>query len=161
MATYCGQNYGAGRPERIRSGVKAACGMMLAYSAFMAVILWSTSEDFALLFIAPGETEVLGLTSRFLHVSVSFFPVLGLLCILRYSIQGAGFTRLALWSGVSEMIARILVSKLAVPIWAYWAICFGDPTAWVFAVAFLIPAFLHINKKLHRLTARVDNMCQT
>ena len=39
-------------------------------------------------------------TELFLHISVSFFPVLGLLCILRYSIQGAGFTNLAMLSGV-------------------------------------------------------------
>lgn len=152
MATYCGQNYGAGRPERISQGVRVACGMMLAYSAFMAIVLWTGSEHFALLFINSTENEIIKLTARFLHVSVSFFPVLGLLCILRYSIQGAGYTRLAMWSGVSEMIARILVSLIAVPLWGYWAICFGDPTAWIFAIAFLIPAFAYIRRQLSRLT---------
>ena len=152
MATYCGQNYGAGRPERIGQGVRVACGMMLTYSAVMAIILWTASEHFALLFIAPSESEIIQLTARFLHVSVSFFPVLGLLCILRYSIQGAGYTRLAMWSGVSEMVARILVSLIAVPLWGYWAICFGDPTAWIFAIAFLIPAFAYIRRRLSRIT---------
>ena len=152
MATYCGQNYGAGRPERIGQGVRVACGMMLTYSAVMAIILWTASEHFALLFIALSESEIIQLTARFLHVSVSFFPVLGLLCILRYSIQGAGYTRLAMWSGVSEMVARILVSLIAVPLWGYWAICFGDPTAWIFAIAFLIPAFAYIRRRLSRIT---------
>ena len=152
MATYCGQNYGAGQPARISAGVRVACAMMLAYSALMAVVLWGGSEWFALLFISPGETEVLGLTARFLHVSVSFFPVLGLLCILRYSIQGAGFTWLALGSGFAEMAARVLVSWLAVPVWGYWAVCFGDPSAWVAAVLFLVPAFLHVCRRLRRLT---------
>ena len=46
------------------------------------------------------------------------------------------------------MVARILVSKIAVPLWGYWAVCFGDPTAWVFAVAFLIPAFLYVYRRL-------------
>ena len=141
MATYCGQNYGAGKPLRIWQGVKVASGMMVVYVLFVNLILWTSSEKFALLFVDPAETEIIADTALFLHVSASFFPVLGLLCILRYSIQGAGYTRLAMFSGVSEMIARILVSLVAVPMWGFWAVCFGDPTAWVFADLFLIPAF--------------------
>lgn len=60
-----------------------------------------------------------------------FLPVLGLLCILRYTIQGAGYTNLAMLSGVSEMIARTAVSLWAVPALGYIAVCFGDPTAWI------------------------------
>ena len=47
----------------------------------------------------------------------------------RYSIQWAGFTNWAMVSGVSEMIARIMVSLYAVPALGYLAVCFGDPTA--------------------------------
>ncbi len=148
MATFSGQNYGAGRPERIWTGVKSAVMMMLCYVAVVAVILWTFSGEFALLFIDSSEHEIVYDTALFLHISVSFFPVLGILCILRYTIQGAGYTRLAMFSGVSEMVARILVSKIAVPLWGYWAVCFGDPTAWVFAVAFLIPAFVYVYRRL-------------
>ena len=81
-------------------------------------------------------------------MSATFFPVVGLLCILRYTIQGAGFTNLAMLSGVSEMIARILVSVVAVPAWGYIAVCFGDSTAWVFADAFLIPAFIYVYRRI-------------
>lgn len=117
MATFCGQNYGAGKPERIWTGVKAASLMMIVYVAAVAIILWGFSEKFVLLFVDPSETEIIADAALFLHISVSFFPVLGLLCILRYSIQGAGYTKLAMFSGVSEMIARILVSVVAVPLW--------------------------------------------
>ena len=86
----------------------------------------------------------------FLHPPVCFFPLFALLCILRYTIQGSGFTNLAMLSGVSEMIARILVSVIAVPAWGYIAVCFGDPTAWVFADAFLIPAFIYVYRRMKR-----------
>ena len=148
MATFAGQNYGAGRPERILQGVKAAALMALAYWVFTFCVLMFGSETVALLFVDASETEILYDTALFLHVSVTFFPVLGLLCILRYTIQGAGFTNLAMLSGVSEMVARILVSVFAVPIWGYIAVCFGDSTAWVFADAFLIPAFVYVYKKI-------------
>ena len=151
MATYAGQNYGAGRPERIMQGVKVAALMALAYWIFTFCVLMSASKEIALLFVDASETEILADTALFLHISVSFFPVLGLLCILRYTIQGAGFTNLAMLSGVSEMIARILVSVVAVPAWGYIAVCCGDSTAWVFADAFLIPAFLYVYKKIKQV----------
>lgn len=154
MATFCGQNYGAGKPERIWTGVKAASLMMIVYVAAVAIILWGFSEKFVLLFVDPSETEIIADAALFLHISVSFFPVLGLLCILRYSIQGAGYTKLAMFSGVSEMIARILVSVVAVPLWGFWAVCFGDPTAWVFADVFLIPAFIYVYRRLRLIVAR-------
>lgn len=154
MATFCGQNYGAGKPERIWTGVKAASLMMIVYVAAVAIILWGFSEKFVLLFVDPSETEIIADAALFLHISVSFFPVLGLLCILRYSIQGAGYTKLAMFSGVSEMIARILVSVVAVPLWGFWAVCFGDPTAWVFADAFLIPAFIYVYRRLRLIVTR-------
>lgn len=154
MATFCGQNYGAGKPERIWTGVKAASLMMIVYVAAVAIILWGFSEKFVLLFVDPSETEIIADAALFLHISVSFFPVLGLLCILRYSIQGAGYTKLAMFSGISEMIARVLVSVVAVPLWGFWAVCFGDPTAWVFADAFLIPAFIYVYRRLRLIVAR-------
>ncbi len=123
---------------------------MLAYSAVMIVVQWTLSEAATMMFVAASETAVINYAARFLHVSVSFYPVLGTLCILRYSIQGAGFTKLAMFSGVSEMVARILVSVLAVPLWGFWAVCFGDPTAWIFAVAFLVPASIYVDRRLRR-----------
>ena len=151
MATFAGQNYGAGRPERILQGVKSASLMALAYWVFTFCVLMFGSETVALLFVDASETEILKDTALFLHVSVTFFPVLGLLCILRYTIQGAGFTNLAMLSGVSEMVARILVSLIAVPMWGYIAVCFGDSTAWIFADAFLIPAFVYVYKQIRQV----------
>ena len=154
MATYSGQNYGAGKPERIWKGIKASTLMMLVYTAGNFVVLWLGAKTFAMLFVDSFEVEILNDTEFFLHVSCSFFPVLGLLCILRYTIQGAGYTNLAMLSGVSEMIARILVSLYAVPVLGFVAVCFGDPTAWIAAVLFLIPAFIYVYGRLRRMTER-------
>lgn len=148
MATYAGQNYGAGLPVRVWQGVKASALVMVAYCAVMALLLWTCSQTIALLFVDPSEHEILADTVQFIHVSVSFFAVLGSLCILRYTIQGVGYTSFAMWSGVAEMIARIAVSLWAVPAWGYLAVCFGDSTAWVAANLFLIPAFYYVYRRI-------------
>ena len=150
MATFSGQNYGAGKPERIWSGIKASTLMMVIYTAVTFLILMLGAKSFTLIFVDPSEIEILEKTELFLHISVSFFPMLGLLCILRYTIQGVGYTNLAMFSGVSEMIARILVSIYAVPAFGFIAVCYGDPMAWIAADLFLIPAFIYVYRRLKR-----------
>jgi putative MATE family efflux protein len=155
MATFAGQNYGAGKPKRIWQGVKSSVLMMMIYWVFTFCVLMPGARTLAMLFVDASEVEILNDAALFLHVAVCFFPVLGLLCILRYTIQGAGFTSFAMFSGVSEMIARILVSLFAVPAWGYVAVCFGDPTAWLFADAFLIPAFVYVFNKVKKIRPAV------
>ena len=144
MATYTGHNYGAVKPERIWQGIKVAAGLMLGYALFAFVVLMAGSDLLARLFIDPSQSEILADTRLFLHVASYFLPVLGLLCILRYTIQGAGYTNLAMLSGVSEMIARTAVSLWAVPAVGYIAVCVGDPTAWIAADLLLVPAFVYV-----------------
>ena len=124
--------------------------MMVIYTAVTFLILMVGAKYFALIFVDPSEIEILEKTELFLHISVSFFPMLGLLCILRYTIQGVGYTNLAMFSGVSEMIARILVSIYAVPAFGFIAVCYGDPMAWIAADLFLIPAFIYVYRRLKR-----------
>lgn len=157
MATYVGQNYGAGKPERVWQGIKSSTMMMLVYALFTFAVLMLFSKEILYLFVDASETEILRDATLFLHVAAVFFPLVGLLCILRYSIQGAGFTNLAMFSGVAEMIARILVSLIAVPIWGYTAVCFGDSTAWLFADIFLIPAFYYVYKRIKQMKQSKTN----
>lgn len=87
MATYSGQNYGAGKPDRIWMGIKSATLMMTVYVIAIGALMWGLAEKFALLFISPDETEIIDDTALFLHINTSFFFLLGMLSILRYTIQ--------------------------------------------------------------------------
>lgn len=54
------------------------------------------------------------------------------------------------------MIARIAVSLYAVPVFGYMAVCFGDPTAWIAAVLFLVPAFMFVYRRLKKMACAVE-----
>ena len=157
MATFGGQNYGAGKPRRVWEGVRASTLLMLGYAVFTVALLVLGARWFALIFVDPSALEILADTELFLHVACCFFPALGLLCILRYTIQGVGFTKLSMFSGVAEMIARIVVSLYAVPAFGFIAVCLGDPTAWVAADLFLIPAFVWVYRRMKK-QVRVGNV---
>ena len=66
MATYTGQNYGAGKPERIWQGIKASSLLMMIYAVFTFTILMSASDKISLLFVDASETEILKNTVLFL-----------------------------------------------------------------------------------------------
>ena len=152
MATYCGQNLGAQKMERISQGVRAAIKMMVIFFVFSFIVITPFADDMMTLFVDKGEAEVVTYAAQFMRIACYFYPCLGLLTIFRYSIQGLGYSNLSMMSGVMEMIARCGVSLWLVPAFAWTGVCYGDPVAWVMADMFLLPAFWwlfrHLKKKV-------------
>lgn len=147
MATYCGQNYGAGKMERIRSGLYSALGMTFLYVILGNAVMFAFADGFTRMFVDASETAIIAKSVMYLHTSSPFWVFLGTLCVLRYSIQGLGFTRLAMMSGVFEMVARIAASLWLVPALQFKGVCLGDPLAWMAACLFLIPAMTWIYRR--------------
>ena len=145
MATYCGQNVGAGRLDRLRQGVRSCSLLGLGYSiaAFAGMLLFAPQS--VMLFLSSSEPQLdmlVGLTSQYIVAQAAFFFPLALVNILRFSIQGMGFSTFAILAGVLEMIARTAAGRLFVPAAGYTAACFASPAAWICADLFLIPACL-------------------
>jgi Na+-driven multidrug efflux pump len=67
--------------------------------------------------------------------------------VLRFAVQGMGFTRVAMFAGVAEMIARTLVAVLLVPVLGFSGACCANPVAWIAADIFLFPCYLHVCKR--------------
>ena len=153
MATYCGQNIGACKLDRVRRGVKDAIAIMLVYFVLTVIFIYPFADEMMMLFVKSGEQEVIDNAAMLMRIANYFYPALGLLTIFRYSIQGLGYSNLSMMSGVMEMIARCGVSLWLVPALAFKGVCLGDPVAWVFADLFLIPAFLWLYHHLKRTEA--------
>lgn len=152
MATYCGQNIGARRLDRVRMGEWSAVKIMLVYFVFTALVIFPFADYMMELFVESGEQAVVANAAKMMRISCYFYLALGMLTIFRYSIQGLGYSNLSMLSGVMEMIARCGVSLWLVPVFAFTGVCFGDPVAWIFADLFLFPAFFllyrHLKKKV-------------
>ena len=153
MATYCGQNVGAWKLDRLGQGIRACALLGVLYSALAFGGMLLFSEPCAMLFLNPGEPEVerlVALTSQYIVISSAFFIPLSLVNIVRFSIQGMGYSGFAILAGVLEMAARTGVAFFLVPVLGYTAACFASPAAWVCADLFLIPASLICIGRLRR-----------
>lgn len=148
MATYCGQNIGAHEISRIRRGVADAVRIMLVYFVITFLLIYPFADNMMSLFVDSSEQEVIAHAAQFMRVANYFYPALGLLTILRYSIQGLGYSNLSMLSGVMEMMARCGVSLWLVPQLAFMGVCLGDPVAWLAADVFLVPAFCLLYRHL-------------
>ncbi len=154
MATYCGQNVGACRLDRLGRGVRACSVLGLGYSVIGLGAMLLFASQCALLFLDPNELDavlLVRLTAQYIVIQSAFFFPLSLVNIVRFSIQGMGFSSFAILAGVLEMAARTGVGLLLVPAFGFTAACFASPAAWVCADLFLIPACMACIAKLRRL----------
>ena len=151
MATFAGQNVGAGKLDRVREGVKMASIIGIVYSVIAFAVLALGGKYIALLFLDAGETEIIDQVSIFLIGNSMFYIPLVFVNVVRFAIQGMGFSTFAILAGVCEMAARTFVGFFLVPIFGYLPICIASPLAWICADLFLIPAFYHCLKKLKKL----------
>ena len=151
MATYGGQNVGAGRLDRIGQGLKSCILLGAGYSVIALGISVFFGRSLATLFLDASEMAIIDNVRKFLTLATIFYFPLALVNIIRFLIQGVGFPAFAILAGVFEMAARALTGFVLVPRLGFTGSCLGSPIAWILADAFLIPAYFHVRKKLARI----------
>ena len=101
------------------------------------------------LFIDGGENAaVMEMGFRYLKFNAAMYIPLLFVNILRLCIQGMGFTRVAMFAGLSEMLARTVVALWVVPAAGYTGACLANPAAWVMADMFLFPCYFRLMRSL-------------
>ena len=160
MATYAGQNIGARKPDRVREGLRCVSfiGMVYCVMAFGAVALFS--RNLLSLFVEPSAApEVLEMGSLYLMINAAFYIPLLFVNILRLTIQGLGFTRIAMLAGLCEMAARTLVALFVVPAAGFTGACLANPAAWIMADVFLFPCYFRVMRSVRmRLMAGTEEV---
>lgn len=150
MAPYAGQNIGARKLDRVGKGLRAACIIGFIVSGLMVVVVKLFGGQLTMLFLDEKDPVIMQNSTQFLIIVSAFYCLLTLVNTVRFTIQGMGFSSLAIIAGVMEMIARGIAGMLLVPAFGYLGACYSSPLAWLFADAFLIPAFFLCKRKVAR-----------
>ena len=137
VSVFCGQNLGAGKIDRIRKGIKEGMAIGITYGLAIGLVLIFGGRTLAMLFVSSSEVAVLDAAAKYLRCLGYFYWLLGILNVCRMSVQGLGFAGRAIFSGITEMIARTAVSLLFVGTFGYTAICFADQAAWISASLYI------------------------
>ena len=152
MATFAGQNVGAKKLDRIKQGLSAASIVGSIYCVIALVVIIFGGKAMVSLFVDAEDpaviAEVLDKAHHFLIVNAALYIPLLFVNILRFTIQGVGFTTVAMTAGVMELIGRGFVAIVLVPFFGYDAAVWANPVAWLMADIFLFPCLLTVLKWL-------------
>lgn len=147
MATYCGQNYGARRFDRIRQGIRASL-IIAAVWAVVVFLICHTIEGKLIEFVASTTNpDVIYWGSTYLKVDMSFIVICGVIVILRNSMQGFGDRVIPVFSSCIELAGKIIFAFVFAPMFAYWGIIWAEPMVWIAMVIPLIVKVVHVLKK--------------
>lgn len=148
VATYCGQNYGAGQFSNIRKGVRysMAIGVVCALVGLAFVTLGA--EPMTKLFSSDVTDEIMDMSKQYLLWQGGFYIFLAIIFVYRDALQGIGRSALTMVGGMLEVAGRVVASLVFAKHFGFAGICASNPTAWVFVDIFLVIAYVVI---LHRI----------
>ncbi|MDE5597927.1 MAG: MATE family efflux transporter, partial [Lachnospiraceae bacterium] len=141
ISAFTGQNFGAKKYSRIRLGVKTACCIAFISSLLLGTALYCFSFQLAALMLT-GESAV-EYTAGFLRYFAFTLILLNLLFVFRSCVQGLGKPLLPTCSGIVEMLIRIPVIYIGLPIYGFRATAYAEGLAWAGALTINLIAYIH------------------
>ena len=148
MSMFVAQNLGGGRPDRIRAGTIQGVWMAVGASVVLGAALVLGGGLLVGLFVGEAEQHVVELASYLLLVNGSLYVVLGVLMVLRGALQGLGHTVVPTVTGLVELVMRVGAAVVLGASFGFQGVVWGNPLAWIGAVAILVPAYVRAHKRL-------------
>ena len=152
MATFCGQNYGAGDRTRVQSGIRFARIALTLYSVFAFLMLRFVFPHLMFLFF-PGSEDLSSIgeyAKAYFRVTMYFYLPLSFILIFRNSLQGCGYALLPLFSGIVELAARCVMAGLSGHWHRFFFAISCDPAAWCAAGIYTLLAYLFVRHQWKR-----------
>lgn len=157
IATYVGQNRGAGRMDRVKQGVRCTQIMILIWSVVLMVLMYFGGRYMTWLFISPSETEVVNAAVTYFHTVFWCYPFLGSIFLYRNTLQGMGYGLVPMLGGIFELVARSAIVMIVAGHTSFAGVCLSDPAAWIAALIPLVPYYFYKMHKFRSSSAIADS----
>jgi Na+-driven multidrug efflux pump len=112
FSTYVAQNKGAGKPERIKEGVKGAIKIIIAFCFFVSTLILVFSKNIMLLFVDKGEEEVIRLGVEYISVVAIFYVLIGFLFMFYGLYRGLGMLKMSIILTIISLGSRVILSYI-------------------------------------------------
>jgi len=144
FSTFIAQNTGAGKKERVSSGIKCAAATSLTYCAVASLILWFQAENLMRIFVSASETSIIEEGIQYLHIEGAFYCGIGCLFLLYGFYRAIGKPAMSLVLTIISLGTRVALAYLLSPIPSvgvlgiWWAIPIGWFLADTVGVVYMI-----------------------
>ena len=144
LATYTGQNYGAGKMDRVKAGYRKSMMLMVIFSVLMLPVMQFCGKAITSIFVK--EQSVIDMGAKALRITSIFYLMLGIIYVVRGVLNGLGDAFFALLNGIVEVVGRFVVpvalcSIATIGLWGIWwsvgiVWAMSGLTAWMRYVSF-------------------------
>ena len=150
FTTYIAQNYGAGKPDRIKKGLRSAVFISIGFCAVASVTVVVFARQFMMIFIKPQETEIIAIGVKYLHIVGCFYAGIGILFLLYGLYRGLGRSAVSIWLTVISLGSRVLLAYMlsSVPVIGLAGVWWAVPIGWALADAAGLLYFVFRKKNL-------------
>jgi putative MATE family efflux protein len=148
LSTYTGQNFGAGKKQRVVIGYKKGATIMAVFSLMMLPVMQFFGDNIIRIFV--NDPEVIEMGAKALRITSLFYICLGTIYIVRGVLNGLGDAFFALLNGIVEVIGRftaplILTGIAGIGVWGIW---WSVGIVWTLAGASALMRYVSYKKKL-------------
>lgn len=141
MATFSGQNHGAGRHDRIFTGIKKVFLASCVIIVILIAMIFLVGDKLSFLISGSKNEEIIDLSHKYLKWNLPFFFVLSVLCLARTTLQGVGSKIAPLICSFLEMIMKVIMAEFLVDIYGYNGIIICEPLTWIVCAIFISVVF--------------------
>ncbi|MCR5254706.1 MAG: MATE family efflux transporter [Acetatifactor sp.] len=152
IATFTGQNYGAGDMKRVKEGVYTTAKIISVYAIIVAVLVYVLLPWELAIFIDDAAVidQLMVWAKPYVLASASMFLLLAYIFVFRSAIQGVGKSVYAMIGGMIELLMRVILAFLALQFNSYSIAIWCDPGAWIGAGVFLTVVFFIVSNKMEK-----------
>ncbi len=148
--TYAAQNYGAGRIDRIRTGIKGACVVTVSFCVVFMIIVNLLATTLMKAFVGSGEVEVIAMGVQYIRLATMFYPLLGVIFVMHSAEQGIGKAVVAMMASFVELAARPAAAFFLTAYFGFTGFCFANPAAWSSAFIMVFFSYNLIMKRMYK-----------
>lgn len=146
LAVYSGQNMGAGKIDRIKSGLYKTLALVLTYCVIMAVVMIFFGNNLLRIFLDPSEAgEAVSIGTQYLRIiGIAYFMAGIMRCYLNV-VHGTGDVNISMLTGLAELAFRIIASYVLVKPLGLTGLWIAIPISW--GCGSLIPVIRYYSGK--------------
>lgn len=146
-STFTGQNFGAKQFDRISKAMKQVLWLELLWSVISVAIAFLFG-NMLIRMLTGTDNKIIILNAAYnLKVCTIFFFPLGVLFVMRNSMQAMGYRIVPILSSSIELIVKILSCVFVIPVMKYTGVVFTEPVIWVICAVFLSVIYLKTKKQ--------------
>lgn len=149
-STFASQNFGAGKMDRVKKGIKYSIFIALGWSAFSVIVAVLFRRPMIRALTGTSDPAVIATASKYIVWNISFFFVLSFLLVLRSSLQGVGRKLVPVTGSAVEFALKIVAAAVFAPKLGYFGICISEPVIWIACAAIVIADYMLFTRRIER-----------